>query len=147
MNRGLIIGIGVLAGAAIIAYLAIGQMSGEKTAVSQPQQKQQPVIQQEASPGSSLQSEMVINVTGSEYKYTPTAIDLVAGKPVKVVFKNGGKLPHDLMISDLGIKTSVIAGGKEETISFTPEKSGTFTFYCSVGNHRQLGMEGKLKVN
>lgn len=71
----------------------------------------------------------------------------MAGEEVTLVYKNTGKLPHDLVINELNVKTNVIAGGKEDSVAFTPEKSGTFTFYCSVGNHRQLGMEGSVKVD
>lgn len=146
MNRRLIIGVSVLVGLAVIAYLATGQMSNK--AVTASPRATTPVRQTEtfASPASKTEEAAVVNVTGNEYSFTPSSVKLEVGKPVKMVYKNDGKLPHDLVLKDLGVRTNVIAGGKEETISFVPEKSGVFTYYCSVGNHRQLGMEGKVKV-
>jgi uncharacterized cupredoxin-like copper-binding protein len=31
-------------------------------------------------------------------------------------------------------------------VQFVADKTGTFEFYCSVGNHRQMGMVGTLVV-
>ncbi|KKU90785.1 MAG: Plastocyanin, partial [Candidatus Jorgensenbacteria bacterium GW2011_GWA1_48_11] len=45
-----------------------------------------------------------------------------------------------------GIRTKTIQGGQSETVEFTPSEEGTFAFYCSVSNHRLLGMEGSLEV-
>ncbi|HWO93609.1 MAG TPA: cupredoxin domain-containing protein [Dehalococcoidia bacterium] len=36
--------------------------------------------------------------------------------------------------------------GMDRHISFVPMEKGEYTFYCTVGNHREAGMEGKLFV-
>ena len=36
--------------------------------------------------------------------------------------------------------------GEEQTITFVADKTGGFEFYCSVGNHRAMGMVGTLIV-
>lgn len=141
MNKRLLIGIGALATLGAVAYLATGQSKPAPSPV--PQQAQEPTSTTESA---NPMAEKVIEVSGSEYSFLPKSLELKAGEPVKLTYKNTGKLPHDLTITELGVRTKVIAGGKEDMITFTPDKSGTFTFFCSVGNHRQLGMEGSLEV-
>lgn len=36
--------------------------------------------------------------------------------------------------------------GADRHLSFVPMEKGEYTFYCTVGNHREAGMEGKLIV-
>lgn len=36
--------------------------------------------------------------------------------------------------------------GDDRHISFVPMEKGEYVFYCTVGNHREAGMEGKLVV-
>ena len=38
------------------------------------------------------------------------------------------------------------ATGQIDEVEFVVDKAGTFEYYCSVGNHRQMGMVGKLIV-
>lgn len=84
-------------------------------------------------------------VTASNYKFDPVEIKVKKGDRVRVTFKNSAAF-HNFVIDELNVKTSVIGSGKVETIEFTADKIGTFEYYCSVGNHRQLGMVGKLIV-
>ncbi|MBI4057763.1 hypothetical protein HY405_00355, partial [Candidatus Microgenomates bacterium] len=60
--------------------------------------------------------------------------------------RNTGRLPHNLTIDELVVETDTIPAGKETTVEFAASKGGTFTAYCSVGNHRALGMEVKVEV-
>jgi plastocyanin len=85
-------------------------------------------------------------VVGTEFSFSPSSISISAGERVKIVFKNEGKAPHNLVIQGLGVGTRTIGGGKTDTIEFTAPSSGTYTFYCSVPDHRAAGMEGRLEV-
>ena len=67
------------------------------------------------------------------------------GDKVKIIFKNTGGF-HDFTIDEFGVRTKRINGGEEDTIEFVADKSGTFEYYCSVGDHRTLGMRGTLTV-
>lgn len=84
-------------------------------------------------------------VTGSDYKFAPTAITVKKGEKTRIVFKNSGGM-HDFVVDELKIKTAVINGGQEDFVEFTPDKTGMFEFYCSVGSHRAMGMVGKITV-
>jgi plastocyanin len=59
----------------------------------------------------------------------------------------GNSMPHDVVIEGQGVKQSgeiVQPGGTSKASADL--KPGTYTFYCSVGSHRQAGMEGTLTV-
>ncbi len=87
-----------------------------------------------------------IVVSGDEYSFSPSSIAIQAGETVKIIFKNTGKLPHNFTITELGIATKTISGGQQDSVIVTAEKGGTYNSFCSVGNHRVRGMEGKFTV-
>lgn len=68
------------------------------------------------------------------------------GEKVKLIFRDTGKMKHNLVIDELEVSTKTVGAGKEDTVIFTASKAGDFEFYCSVGNHRQLGMEGRVTI-
>lgn len=100
---------------------------------------------EENSQGKAEEAKEII-VQGNEYSFLPLKIILNKGEAVRLVFRNTGTSPHNLTINELGIETKTIGPGKSDEIEFTPEKEGTFDFYCSFGNHKSLGMEGTLEV-
>ena len=87
-----------------------------------------------------------ITVEGSEFKYNPSTISVKDGEKVVLTFKNVGNVPHNFVIDELNVSTKTISPGEEETVNLVADKSGTFAFYCGVGNHRQQGMEGEVNV-
>lgn len=84
-------------------------------------------------------------VTGSPFKFVPATITVKKGDTVKITFKNLGGT-HDFVIDELGVKTKTLPAGGEEVVQFVASKAGTFEYYCSVGNHRAMGMVGKITV-
>lgn len=87
-----------------------------------------------------------VTVDGSEYSYSPSSLTVTEGENIRLTFNNVGNLPHNFVIDELGVATQTVPGGGSDTVEFTASQSGTFDFYCSVGNHRSLGMEGELDV-
>ncbi|WP_084830063.1 cupredoxin domain-containing protein [Demequina rhizosphaerae] len=87
----------------------------------------------------------VIEVSAVEYAYTATPAEVSAGT-ITFELTNDGAMSHDLVLEeDPGGSTAVIGPG--ETDSFTVDlEPGSYTLYCSVGNHRALGMEMVLVV-
>lgn len=143
MNKGILIGIGVLAAIVVVAYFAVpgGLYKAPGAPVPTTQEEIQP-----ASPAVTEGEVREIMVEGDEYSFSPTTFELVAGETVKITFKNTGKLPHNLTITELGISTKTIGGGQTDSVTVTADKTGMYSFFCSVGNHRQLGMEGSLEI-
>lgn len=86
-----------------------------------------------------------IEVIAKNYTFSPTEIRVKKGDKVKLIFKNEvGN--HDFVLPDFNVQTEILTSGKEETIEFTADKTGTFEYFCSVGNHRAMGMKGNLIV-
>jgi plastocyanin len=87
-----------------------------------------------------------IDVTGTEFAFSPPTITVKAGKPVRLVFKNMGQYPHNLAIPDLDIYTKTIQPGQQDAVEFTPNKTGSYAFLCTVPGHADQGMRGTLVV-
>lgn len=85
-------------------------------------------------------------VTGGNFKFAPNTISVKKGDKVRIVFKNAEGF-HDLKIDEFNVATKQIKGGAEETVEFTADKVGSFEYYCSVGQHRAMGMKGTLTVS
>ena len=87
-----------------------------------------------------------ITVTASEMAYDGIPETLPAGT-VEITFENAGEAPHDLVVEELGDETVIplTDGGESATGTVTLEP-GTYTFYCSVGSHRSMGMEQTVTV-
>lgn len=87
-----------------------------------------------------------IMVTGNEFAFQPSTLTLKKGEAVKITFKNTGKYPHNLAISGYNVATKTVAPGEEDSIQFTPDKTGTFPYSCTVDSHADKGMKGTLTV-
>lgn len=85
-------------------------------------------------------------IEGSNFKFTPADIVANLGDTVQITFSNKQGM-HNLAIDGLGIQTRTLQAGESDVITFTAEKKGTYSIYCSVGNHRSMGMVGTLTVN
>lgn len=84
-------------------------------------------------------------VNASNFKFDPKEIKVKKGDTVRITLKASG-MPHDWRVDEFNAKTNVLQSGQQETIEFVANKTGTFEYYCSVGNHRANGMVGKLIV-
>lgn len=68
--------------------------------------------------------------------------------PAVITVENRGKEVHNLFIEGEGISRAAgdtIAEGSSSTVDVT-FKPGTYTFYCPVLNHRELGEEAKVTI-
>lgn len=77
--------------------------------------------------------------------FVPGAFAVKRGDHVKVTYKNGVGT-HDFRIDGYEVGTNVLQTGQSQTFEFTADKAGTFEFFCSVGNHRGMGMKGRFTV-
>lgn len=87
-----------------------------------------------------------VTVSGGAYYLKPNVIRVREGDTVAITFKNDGGL-HDLKIDGYNVITKRLSvAGETDTISFVANKKGSFDYYCTVGEHRQMGMKGTLIV-
>ncbi|KKU49797.1 MAG: Plastocyanin [Parcubacteria group bacterium GW2011_GWA1_47_10] len=84
-------------------------------------------------------------VVGKPFSFTPSEIRVKEGDTVRIVFQNE-QGTHDWVIDEFDARTQVLQANQSETIDFRATKKGSFEFYCSVGNHRAMGMKGALIV-
>jgi len=84
-------------------------------------------------------------VTGKNFSFAPATMTVKKGDTVKITFVNSGGT-HDLRVDGYNIGTKTLQAGQSETITFVADKSGSFEYYCSIGQHRQMGMKGTLTV-
>lgn len=84
-------------------------------------------------------------ITGQNFSFTPSKLIVAKGDTVKITFINTGGF-HNLVIDKLGVSTKTINSGQADAVTFTATTAGTFEYYCSVGNHRAMGMRGTLVV-
>lgn len=109
------------------------------------QQNISPTTAQTQAPSSSVPVQK-ITIEGNEFAFTPSTVTLKKGQPAEITFKNTGKFPHNLAIAGLGVKSNTIMPGQQDIITFTPDKTGSFDFLCTVPGHADKGMKGTLTV-
>ena len=69
------------------------------------------------------------------------------GDIVKVTLISGEGATHNIHVDGVNAQSEdVIGQGNSVVLEFSPDKDGTFAYYCSIPGHRQAGMEGKLIV-
>ena len=91
------------------------------------------------------QNVKTFEVIGKPFQFDPGTITVKKGDTVRIVFKNEQGF-HDFVVDEFNAKTKQISAGQSETIEFIADKTGSFEYYCSVGNHRAMGMKGTLIV-
>ena len=93
-------------------------------------QKAMPAVQDTDTDGASAQESddtaqtqvKVINVQAQRFEFSPNTIILKKGEPVKLVIDNTDTT-HGIAIPDLGVSGI-------DSVEFTPDKTGTFSFRC-----------------
>ena len=79
-------------------------------------------------------------VKAFRFGYTPNTISINKGDKVKIIVDNTDTL-HGIRIPELNVKGN-------EILEFTADKTGTFTFFCSVQcGEGHSNMKGTLIVN
>jgi plastocyanin len=88
-----------------------------------------------------------IGVEETEYSLYPE--EVVLDSPGTYIFRavNGGSTTHALKIEGQGTEETTENLAPDESaeliVTFEP---GTYQFYCPVGDHKELGMEGTITV-
>ncbi len=102
------------------------------------------------SPGRTVtvRSGKTLTVVADEYRFDPNTIVLTGGGKLTVQLNNQGTLAHNLRVmdgeSDIGGTPTFAGGGPRSGV--VNLKPGAYEFVCTVGDHADLGMKGKLEV-
>jgi uncharacterized cupredoxin-like copper-binding protein len=104
-----------------------------------------PIVTAEPRPDAAGIQRVVVSM--HSYYFEPSRIVVHAGQPVELVLKNRAKLiPHNFTIADPSLQMSERAWLRTGHITFTPQKPGTYAFFCKVDHHANKGMTGELVV-
>lgn len=93
---------------------------------------------------------IVFNLTGKNFKFVMDGTespDLRVKKDsrVRINFTSTDGL-HDWVLDDFGAATEKIETDESTFVEFIANETGTFEYYCSVGEHRTNGMRGNLII-
>jgi plastocyanin len=88
-----------------------------------------------------------VTVGLKEFRLLPSTKKLHTGKVILVAV-NRGKFPHALEIKGPGVqaKTAMLRPGQSKRLTVTLRK-GTYSLWCPVSNHAEMGMRMTLKVS
>ena len=141
------VGIGVLALLAAGYFLFFNKEKPQGTASSITSSATSSPVQSEPTSVEGDESQVrEITIEAEEYSFSTEGISVKKGEKVRLTLVNNGRMSHDFVVDDTDIAASLAGPGKSVSVEFTIEEAGSYTFYCSVGNHRALGMEGTLEV-
>ena len=86
---------------------------------------------------------VTLDMEAGNYFFSPATIKAQVGDPITITFtKSSGA--HTFVIDEIGLEENIAVGS---TINFkAPSVPGRYPYYCNIGPHRTLGMEGVLVV-
>jgi plastocyanin len=88
-------------------------------------------------------------VRGQEYKLLLSSLKVNPGNAI-VQFVNVGEDPHDLQIQRVGdgeqLSIGELAPGDVGELGLHLERNSRYVMWCSLPNHRELGMEASVRV-
>jgi uncharacterized cupredoxin-like copper-binding protein len=103
-----------------------------------------------------------INVTMTDFMFTPDSFMVLAGKEITLNATNNGAVEHDFVILKLGANVgdkfdsedapnvflqAKVSPGESKSITFTaPAEAGDYYVTCGIPGHHEAGMNGKLTV-
>jgi plastocyanin len=89
-----------------------------------------------------------VRVVGKDYSFDPSTIVVRAPGTLELTLRNEGSLAHNLKLRRNGHEvggTPSFPGGRSESARLEVAR-GDYEFVCTVGDHAELGMKGKLTV-
>jgi hypothetical protein len=91
----------------------------------------------------------VIDVHETEYKLTPSFVEIPRFGYYGLKAINDGKIPHALALQGRGLhqRTGRIAPGQSKTMLVFFRKAGLYLLYCPIDGHREKGMKATLRVH
>lgn len=84
-----------------------------------------------------------IDLKTGNFFFEPKVINAKPGEKLRIDFR-GTEGTHTFVIDEANVKQPIKDGSGFEFTA--PEKAGSYAFYCDIGNHRKMGMEGTLIV-
>src|SRR3989344_9570471 len=91
------------------------------------------------------------SLEGANFKFMMNGVEspnivVNEGDKVRIELKSGQGF-HDWVVDEFNVATPRVKDEESTFVEFIADKKGTFEYYCSVGEHRQMGMKGSLIIN
>ena len=86
-----------------------------------------------------------LTITLGTMDFQPNTLTVAKGTAVTIKLNNTSALSHNFSLDPFHVSQNVDAG-QSATVTFTPDQTGTFYFYCNVSGHAAAGMVGKITV-
>lgn len=88
------------------------------------------------------------NIVETEFKITPTALQVIAGSTVTFNVSNGGHQTHNfLFVNGISAGIPYLAPGQVQVLTFKAPAAGTYTYMSNFGADNGMGMQGTLIVH
>ncbi|CAA9262703.1 MAG: hypothetical protein AVDCRST_MAG77-2763 [uncultured Chloroflexi bacterium] len=110
-----------------------------------------------------------VTVTTQAFRFQPSALEWQAGQTIRFTLRNPDGVEHDFVVDALRVTAASgdghaqhgpgagpapspgslhvhAAAFSEASATFTPQSKGTYTVYCSIPSHKELGMVASLVV-
>ena len=71
-----------------------------------------------------------VSVAASKFEFTPETVKAKVGQPLTFVLTSFDRI-HGFKMPEFGIRTDIIPD-QETRVTLTPQKTGTFVFFCDV---------------
>lgn len=94
-----------------------------------------------------LRTQAQVTVTLHDTFVEPARISAKKGTPVSLRIVNAGGKTHNLVIPAFYIFTQNLRPGETATASFTPDKTGAYSYYSDTGGKPESGIQGTLVVS
>jgi len=86
-------------------------------------------------------------VEEGDFYFKPEKITVRKDDKVKITFSNiDGDDLHNFILDGYYLHTEDTKAHETSTLEFVADKTGTFNFFCSIGDHKDRGMIGTLTV-
>lgn len=87
----------------------------------------------------------VVDITMSEFAFTPTMITIPAsGATLRLT--NTGSVAHNVRIPEIGVQSADVAPGRTVDLVVGPLTEGHYDVFCNIAGHAEAGMKASLMV-
>jgi nitrous-oxide reductase len=79
--------------------------------------------------------------------WLPASLTVEKGKPVRLKIRNRETVAHGFSLPAFNVGLTELKPGQVFVVEFTPDRTGTFPFYCTVWcSNEHLAMKGNIVV-
>lgn len=71
-----------------------------------------------------------VRIGARKFEFNPSKVTVKLGQPVVLVLTSEDRI-HGFKMPELGLRTDIVPG-QETRVALTPQKAGSFTFFCDL---------------